>query len=224
MEAIILEIQKRDITGKQVKQLRDQGQVPAVVYGGGSEPRNAAVAYGVFEKCYRDVGTSSLIDLKIGDDAPVKVLIQEVQRDPIYGRFVHIDFRQVNMKEEIETDISLVFEGEAPAVKAKGGFLVRNLDSVTVRCLPDALVSEIKVDLGSLEEFGDMIKVKDLQVPERVRIMTSGDDTIAVVNEPISEEELSKLDEAPVEDVAAVESEEEKKEGEAAADGDAKAE
>lgn len=224
MEAIILEVQKRDITGKQVKQLRNQGQVPAVVYGGGSEPRNAAVAYGVFEKFYRNVGMSSLIDLKVGDDASVKALIQHVQRDPIYGRFVHIDFRQVNMKEEIETAINLVFEGEAPAVKAKGGFLVRNLDAVTVRCLPDALVSEIKVDLGSLEEFGEMIKVKDLQIPEGIRIMTSGDDTIAVVNEPISEEELSKLDEAPVEDVAAVESEEGKKEGETAADGDAKAE
>lgn len=224
MEAIILEVQKRDITGKKVKRLRAQGQVPAVVYGGGSEPRNAVVAYGVFEKFYRNVGMSSLIDLKVGDDAPVKVLIQYVQRDPIYGRFVHIDFRQVNMKEEIETNIDLVFEGEAPAVKAKGGFLVRNLDSVAVRCLPDALVSEIKIDLGSLEEFGDMIKVKDLQIPEGIRIMTSEDATIAVVNEPISEEELSKLDEAPVEDVTAVGSEEGKKEDEAAADSDTKAE
>lgn len=226
MEAIALEVQKRDITGKQVKQIRNQDQVPGVVYGGGSKPRNVAVAYGVFEKFYRKAGDSSLIDLKVGDDSPVKVLVQEVQEDPIYGRYTHIDFRQVNMKEEIETTIELVFEGEAPAVKSKGGILVRNMDTVLVRCLPSALVSEIKIDLSALAEFGDGIRVKDLNIPEGMQIMTDGNDSIVVVNEPISEEELAELDEAPVEDVAAIEAEGEEEEGEeaAASDDTAKAE
>lgn len=224
MEAIALEAQKRDVTGKQVKQLRNQGQVPGVVYGAGSEPRNVAVTYGVFEKLYRNAGDSSLIDLKVGDDEPVKVLVQTIQKDPIYGRYTHIDFRQVDMKQEIETDIELLLEGEAPVVKGKGGILVRNLDKVSVRCLPTALVSNISVDLGSLEDFGQSIRVKDLQVPEGIEILTSENDSIVVVNEPISEEELAKLDETVVEDVAAVESEGEKKEGETAAGEEAKAE
>jgi len=218
MEAISLSVQKREVTGKQVAALRRDGLIPGTVYGAGSDPRNVAVVYGTFEKLYRNLSESQLVDLNIGEDEPVKVLVGEVQQDPIAGRFLHIDFRQVNMKEEIETDIELRVEGEAPAVKEKGGFLVTNLDTITVRCLPGDLVDHIAVDLSSLKEFGDTITVADLTAPTGITFVNEPEETVVVVEEPMSEEEIKALDEAVVEDVSAVKTEGETKAEEKAAE------
>jgi len=211
MEAYSLSVDKREVTGRQVAALRREGLIPGTVYGAGTEPRNVSVAYGVFEKLYKKLSESSLVDLAVNGDEPVKVLVGEVQQDPIAGKFLHIDFRQVNMKEEIETDIELRFEGEAPAVKEKGGFLVTNLDTLTVRCLPGDLVDAIAVDLSSLKEFDDTITVADITPPAGITFVNEPEEAIGGVEEPMSEEEIKALDEAVVEDVSAVKTEGEEK-------------
>jgi large subunit ribosomal protein L25 len=224
MEALKLEAKKRDVVGKQVKQLREEGLIPAVVYGHGIEAKDISVDYRAFEKTLRGAGESSLVDLVVNGDEAVKVLIQDVQYDPLKERVIHADFRQVNMKEKLEADVILKLVGEAPAVKALGAILVRNLSAITVKCLPQYLVHEIEVDLGALKNFDDSIKVSDIAVPEGMEFMNGPEELVVLAQQPISEEELAALETKPEADVAAVKvaTEEKKAERDAAAEADAK--
>ena len=110
-----------------------------------------------------EAGRSVLIDLEI-DGEKRKVLIHDFQKHPLTNRFIHIDFYQVKMDEEIEANVEIVFVGEAPAVKELGGVLLKTMDEVLVRCLPADLPKEIKVDLSTLKTFDDRIFVKDLNI------------------------------------------------------------
>lgn len=217
METTIIKAQPRGVAGKQVKQLRQKGLIPAVVYGHG-EPKNITVEYASFEKTLAKAGESSLIDLETGTSAPEKVLIQDVQRHPLKGTLAHVDFRRVSMTEKLDVEVSLRFVGESPAVKALGGVFVRNRDTIQVRCLAQYLVHEIEIDISNLKAFGDMIKVKDLTPPEGMEFLAGASEVLASVIEPISEAELAALDQKVEADVSAVKvvSEEKKKADEAA--------
>jgi len=211
MEILKLQAKKRDVTGKPVKKIRQAKGLPAVVYGKGVPNHNIEVSASDFEKAYRETGESTLIDLSIDGGAPVKVLVQDVQHDPLLNQVTHVDFRQVNMKEKLEVSVSLKFVGEAPAVKEQGGILVRSLDEVTVRALPGDLVHEIEIDLSKLKNLNDAVRVKDITPPKGIELIDRPEDIIAIVNEPMTEEELKALEEKPVEDVTAVKVETEEK-------------
>lgn len=206
MEALKLEAKKRDIKGKKVKTLRAEGGVPAVVYGKGVASSDLTLDGRVFEKVFNKAGESSLIDLSVEGAAPVKVLVHDVQYDPLKGTIDHVDFRQVNMKEKLEADVILKFVGEAPAVKAQGAILVRNMDTITVRCLPGDLVHEIEVDLSKLANIDDHVNVGALTPPPGIEFMAEPTELIIVAQAPISEEELAALEtaEKPEADVSAV--------------------
>ena len=193
MEALKLEAKTRTIKGKQVKQLRTKGEIPAVVYGHGVASSDITLDLRAFEKAVRTAGESSLIDLAVDGAAPVKVLIHDVQHHPLRSTIIHADLRQVNMKEKLEANVTLKFVGEAPAVKALGAILLRNMDSVLVRCLPQDLVHEIEVDLGNLKNFDDQLTVGDLALPEGMEFVNGAEEVIAIAQTPISEEELAAM-------------------------------
>ena len=203
-EVISLSAHGRALTGKKVKQLRAKGMVPGVVYGHGLESHAVSVDERTFAKVLAQAGESTLVDLQLDGAAPVKVLIQDVQQHPLSGVTIHIDFRQVKMSEKLEADIALHFVGEAPAVKALGGILVRNLTSMKVRCLPQYLVHTIEVPLTGLGAFGSAIKVKDIPMPEGMEFLARPEEIVVVVNEPISEADLAALDAKPEADVTQV--------------------
>jgi large subunit ribosomal protein L25 len=211
-----LNVKKREVTGKGVKNLRKQNLIPAVIYGKDAPPQNLIVEYLPFSKLYKEAGESSLIDLKIDEKMPVKVLVQDVQTDPTTGKFSHIDFHQINMKEKITVEALLKFIGEAPIVKETGGTLIKSLDAVKIECLPQDLIHEIEVDISSLKTFEDAIHVKDLKVPSGVKILADMNATVATAEAPLTEEELkAELETPAVEKVEEVEVlEKEKKEGE----------
>ena len=150
---------------------------------------------GTFERVYKAAGESTLIDLTIDGSEPVKVLIQDVQRDPIKDRFIHVDLHQIRMDEELDVDVELKFVGEAPAVKELSAILVTPLSSIEVKCLPKDLVHQIEVDLSNLKQFDDAIHISDITVPAGLQVMNSPEDVVALVQEPRKEEELEKLDE-----------------------------
>lgn len=226
MEALKLQATKRDIKGKRVKAIRSEGRIPAVVYGHGVESKDLAVDYRDFEKLFSKAGESSLVDLEVEGGSPVKVLIHEVQFDPLKGKISHVDFRQVNMKEKLDAEVILKFVGEAPAVKTGGAILVRNMDTVTVRCLPGDLVHEIEVDLSKLVNLEDRITIGDITPPPGMEFQAEPGELIVVANAPISEEELASLEAKPEADVSAVKvaTEEKKAERAAAKEGEAKEE
>ena len=190
-----LKVKKREIVGDKVEGLREQGILPAVLYGPKVENLNIQLDSKMFDKMYEEAGTSTLVSLEIeGEEFPV--LIHEVRRDPITGNPIHVDFYQPILTEEIEATVAIVFEGEAPAVKDLGGMLVKEFQEIVVKALPQNLPHEIIVDVSSLKTFEDEILVKDLKVADNVTIQKEPDEVVALVTpaEKIEEEpeELTK--------------------------------
>lgn len=191
----------RQETGRQVKQLREQGLIPAVIYGNGIKSQNLVVEYNPFANVFKKSGASSLVDLSIDGGAPVKVLVYEVTQDPLSDRWSHIDFYQVKMTEKLRTKIPLKFIGEAPAIKELGGMFVKGFDEIEVECLPSDLVSEIEVDISTLKTFTDTLHLKDLKLPKGIELVLKTNEVLAKVAAPRSEEELKALEEKPEEKV-----------------------
>ena len=195
--------------GRKTEELRRQGFVPAVLYGPGIENRNLAVAAKDFSDLLRRAGKTSLISLKIdGVKDDFMILINDFSVDPINDKIVHIDLYQPDLKKEIEAEVPLIFEGEAPAVKDLGGTLVKNFDEITVKALPADLPREIKVDIAVLKTFDDAVMVKDLPIGSKVELLKNPEEIVALVIEAQQiEEELSQPIEENVESVAKVEKE-----------------
>ena len=194
-KAFSLLAKKREIIGKKVKKVRQEGMVPAVLYGRGIKPENISIEKTEFVKTFDEAGTSSLIDLNIDSQKPIKVLSHEPQKNPVSGEPIHVDFYKVRMDEKIKTEIPLNFIGESEAVEQLEGNLVTNKDSVEVECLPSDLVPEIEIDISRLKTFEDTIKISDLEIPTSIEILHDQDEIIALVEEPRSEEELAELEE-----------------------------
>lgn len=214
MTALSLQLKERKQLGKAVKRLRKQGLIPAIVYGHGLTPRAVSVEYNPFIKVYRQAGESSLVDLVVDNKESVKALIAETAIDPMTDRFIHVDFRQVLMTEKLKAKIPVVFSGESRAVKELGGILVKSLAEIEVECLPQYLVHEINVDLSSIKEFGETIRVGAITPPEGMTFLANPREVIATVTPPRSEEELKALEEKVEEKVDTVEVVKTKKEEE----------
>ncbi len=203
---------------RELKEKRD-GFVPAVLYGQKVENQNLWVDEKEFTKAYKVAGGSTLVNITMGDDER-SVLIYDVQVHPVTGDFVHIDFFQVDMKKEIETDIELVFVGIAPAVKELGGTFVKSISKLPIRCLPGDLVNNIEVDISTIEAFDDYIYVKDLNIPKGIEVTLEDEVVIALATAPRTAEEMEALDEEVDGDISQVEGMEEETEGEEGESGD----
>ena len=208
-----LTAQLRKETGKQNNKLREAGKVPAVLYGHNVKNQNLVLNYSDFEKVFQQAGESSLIDLKIDEQQPVKVLIHDVAHQPVSDKILHIDFYQVKMDEKITTEVELEFINESPAVKDLNGVLVKALDHLEIECLPSDLISEIKVDLSTLKTLDDIIRVKDLSAPEKVDILNDLESPVVLVEEQKKEEEKPVEEEKPEGEEKEGEGEGEKEEG-----------
>jgi len=205
MTKINLKSKIREEAGKNLNSFREKGLIPAVVYGHKVKPKNLWINYLDFKRVFDKAGESTVIELEIGEKEKVNALIHDSQSDPLTGRFSHIDFFQIRMDEEIETEVPIEFFGESPAVKELGGMLVKNMDAISVKCLPGNLPREFKVDISKIKTFDDHFKISDLEVPEKVEILAEADTVIALVAPPRTEEELASLEEKVEEDVTKVE-------------------
>lgn len=205
METLKLEVLERTEAGKDLAALRESGYIPAVQYGHKKEAVNLSVKEIDFKKVFKAAGESTLVELVLGGKKGINVLVHDVQVDPLSGRFTHIDFYQVNMDEKIETDVALDFVGEAPAVKALGGVLIRNLDEVKVKCLPKDLPHSLVIDLTQLVDFDSQIKVSDIKLPAGVEMIETLEAIVATVMRPRTDAEMSSLQEKVEMDVTKVE-------------------
>lgn len=197
------------------QELRASGLIPAVLYGSGEESVSLMVDYVPFKKLYNEAGESSLIDLSIdggAQDKPVKVLIQELQYDPVKGNIIHIDFRRIDMNKEMHATLELNFINESPAVKELGGTLMKTHDTLDIKCLPKDLVAEVNVDLGILKTFSDVVHVKDLVLPDGIKVLNDLDLVIAKVAAPLTEEQLKAMEETTAPNIDQIEVEKKGKE------------
>jgi len=203
--------QTRDISKKDTRALRRGGFVPAEVYGHNFDNIHVAVPLKAFLKTLREEGESSIINLRV-DSKEIPVLIHDVKWDNIAQVPESIDFYAVRMDEKIEATVSLRFVGEPPAVKEKNGALVKVLHEIEVEALPADLPREVVVDLGVLSDIGASVRIKDLSVSPKVRVLQDPEIVVATVSEAREEEDVpqgpASVEEIEVEEKGKKETEE----------------
>ena len=216
METLTLKAKKREISGKKVKKLRNEGFLPAVIYGREIKSESIEVDQKEFKKIFKNVGENTLITLDIDNKDSKKVLISDPQVDPVTDEVIHIDFHQVKLTEKINAKVPLEFvnEEEAQAVKELEGTLVKERDEIEVECLPSDIPHDVKVDVSRLDTFDDKIHISDLNIPSNVKVLDDSKDVVVLVMPPRSEEELKELEEEVVEDIEKVEDVEKKEDEE----------
>jgi len=206
MAALQLTVTMREkVSSFKLNHARKAGKIPAIMYGHGAEPQMFWVDFLTFSKVYAVAGESSIISLAPDKGKVANVIIQDLAHDAMTSRISHVDFFQVSMDEELETRVPLEFVGEAPAVRELGGILVKTLEEVLVTCLPKNLPHSITIDLSVLKDFTTHIQVKDLVLPEGVKVLTDELTTITLVEAPRTEAEMAALDEKVEVDVTKVE-------------------
>ena len=211
-----LTLDAREALGKANKRLRRAGLVPGVVYGKGHDSVPVQVDAKTFETLYRAAGKTSVVKFRLpGAGRATSGLIKNVQRHPLTGKPLHVDYFLVNLRQEMEVEVPLAFTGEAPAVALTGGTLLHNLSNVRVKALPNDIPHEIIVDVSVLTSLDAAIHVRDLNLNrDLVQVLTDPDTMVATVVPPRVE----------VEEVPEVAEGEEAAEGEVPAEGEEAAE
>jgi large subunit ribosomal protein L25 len=165
------------------------------VYGHNVDSVTVTVDGRDFIKAFQKVGRNQLVDLQLGDEPVRKALIREVQRSPRDGDLLHVDFYQVNLTEEIESEVPIELEGEVEIVSKGEADLQRGLHALKIECLPTDLPPVITVDVSSLKDIDDEIRVKDIKVPTACKILDEPDDLIVKV--AAHREEVEEVAPAP---------------------------
>jgi len=196
MEKIVLQAERRTVSGKQVKALRRQGKLPAVLYGHHFDATPITLDAHSATRTLSSLTSSSLVTIDL-DGTQHAALVREKQRDFIKGSLLHVDFQVVSMTEKLRVLVSIELTGIAPAVKDFNGVVITNLDEVEVECLPQDLPERVDVDISPLAHIGDSIYVRDIHVSDKVRVLTDPDEAVVVITGGTVEEEVEAA--APVE-------------------------
>jgi len=183
MEKYVLEAKKREVIGKQVKALRREGFLPAVIYGSGIEPMPLTLNTKEVRQTLGKIGANTLITLKIGKQEYL-ALVRDTQREVIKRDILHIDFQAVSLEETIISTVPVLVIGEAPAVKEMNALLVTGLDVLQIEAKAKDLPDTIRVDVSELAEIGDNILVKDIIISGDVKILDDMEETVIVVAAP----------------------------------------
>jgi large subunit ribosomal protein L25 len=180
-----LTLDAREAQGKANKRLRRAGIVPGVVYGKGEASTNVQVDAKTFETLYRAAGKTSVVKFRLGASRATSGFIRSVQRNPLTGSPIHVDYLLVNLNVEMEVDVPLVFTGEAPAVEETGGTLLHNLSTIRVKALPTDIPHEVEVNVSTLVSLDVAIHVKDLSLNrDLVQVLTDGETLVSTVVPP----------------------------------------
>lgn len=211
MTTLELKSKKREVFGKKVKTLKNEGQIPAVVYGGRNSNLPISINFDEFNKVFKIAGETTIIKLFIDGEKFRNVLIYDIFKDPVKGNVRHVDFYEVKMDEKIIKKVPLVFAGTAPAVIDLGGVLVKSMQELEIRAFPADLPRDIQVDISMLKTFDDNILVRDIKLPNNVETLENQQTSVAVVMAPRSDAEIEALSSEVEEKVEAVKVETEEK-------------
>ncbi len=181
---ISLTLQNRQAIGKAVKQLRRDGQVPAVIHDHGRESIHVMAPYLELYKVYQQAGKHHPINLTV-DSKKYLAIIRDADFEPRKHQLRHIVFNAIEQNKPVETEVPIVFRGDPEAEKV-GLIVLRQLDNVEVKALPKDLPDEVVVDVSGLSEVGDKLHVSDIVVPAGVTILTEPEHPVAMVDEPRS--------------------------------------
>jgi len=195
MEKIVLEAKKRKEIGKLVKKVRQDGFIPAIVYGYNQEPMPISLEKRSSTLILNKVSGSTMLTLNI-EGKEYSTLVRDVQRDHLRNEFLHLDFLVVSLTEKLRTAVSITLVGDAAVLKEYEALIVAGITEVEVEALPQDLPETIEVDVSGLAEIGDAIYLKDVPSPANVEILTDPEELIAVasaVKEEAVEEEVEAV-------------------------------
>jgi large subunit ribosomal protein L25 len=191
---IELTAEPRDVFGKHVRRLRRQGIVPANIYGHGDSRAIQAPARAL-EHLLVHGGRTGVVSIAVSG-ATETALMKGIQRDPVSGHLLHVEFQAVSMTEEVTSNVPIRFVGESPAVVKQGGIMSHPRTTVHVTARAADLPDAIEVDLSAITELHGAIHVSDLPESPNYQIVDAPEEVLAMVEAPkVEVEEL----EAPAE-------------------------
>jgi len=188
MEKVVIKATKREVAGKGVKALRRTGVLPAVIYGKHIEPINISLDAHSASLQLAKISSSTIVTIEV-DGKEYPTLVREKQRDFIKNRLLHVDFLAVSLTERIRAEVTLHFTGVSVAVKDYNAIMVHNLEQFHVECLPTDLPEYIEIDVSTLVRPGDGIRVKEVSVSDKIRVLDDPEVMVAVAT-------ASKIEEA----------------------------
>jgi len=175
-------VAQREMVGKAAKHLRSAGLIPANIYGHKEESQAVQIDAVAFEALRRAHKTSGIIALRMDGNSKVQTaLVRHIQRNPVNGKILHIDFFRVSLTERIVMKVPLHFVGEAPGVKDESGVLLHLLDALEVECAAQDIVNTFEVDVTSLAHIDDTLHANDVPLPQGFKLITDPEEPIAKV-------------------------------------------
>lgn len=181
---ISLTVQNREVVGKGLQHLRHDGLVPAVIHDHGKDSIHVQGSYLDMYRVYQQAGKHHPVHVTVGGKKYL-ALIRDANFEPRKNTLRHLVFNAIEQNKPVETEVPLIFEGDAEAEKA-GLMVLRQLDNVEVKALPKDLPDQIVIDISGLAELGDKLHVSDLKAPDGVEILTEAEHPVAMVDEPRS--------------------------------------
>lgn len=182
------------IRNESARESRESGMIPGVVYGKDVPSTSIAVGVSSFVKVFREAGKNHVITLQV-DKKSYSVLVHEVQRHPVTGAFLHLDFLTVDMKAEVHVQIPVKLVGTSPMV-LEGGQIHQSLDALDVKCLPADIVDAFELDIALLDHMGKSLHVGDVKVDtKKFHVLNHAEDAVVSVHAPkkVVEEEVATV-------------------------------
>ena len=197
---LVLQAESRLVLGKNVKRLRRTGLVPGNVYGRGQESRAIQTDLREIQRVFGAVDRNAVVPMSIdGASETIPVVLRDIQRHPVSRSLLHLDFYQVDLTRVIHSEARLVLTGDSEA-EAQGGTVVQSLEHIMLEALPTAMPSVIEIDISGLEDFGQSVLVRDLDLPEGVSALTDGAVAVATALAPRVTEEDEEAEELAAEE------------------------
>jgi large subunit ribosomal protein L25 len=216
MPTTVIEAQMRTPGGKNVnRRLRKSGIIPAVIYGPKKQPMAISVDPHIVQNIlHSETGRNTIFTLDVDGSKQDNAMVKDYQLDPVQGDLIHVDFIQIAMDRRLELTVNIELIGEPEGVKIDGGIMDFVTRSIEVECLPSDIPESIKVDVSGLK-INDYIRVNNLEVDSKVKILSDPDVVVVTIIPPVKEE-------APAAEEAAAETEEPEviKKGKAAEEGE----
>ena len=179
MEANLKATLRESIGSGQSRRLRNDGLLPAVVYGLGMEPVSIALSAREFTNALKtEAGSNVILNLEVGKNK-YTTLAREIQRHPYKNEFLHIDLIQIDLTQKVEANVQINFLGTPVGVKDEGGLVQTINSTITVSTLPSSIPSSLDLDISELN-VGENATVLDVKLPEGVELASEDDDSILV--------------------------------------------
>lgn len=179
-DKLFLKVEPRTIFGRKLKRLRANGIIPANIYGPEFKSQAISVNFKDFIKVYKIAKETGVVYLDL-EEKEIPVLIKNLQKHPVNGGILHIDFRKIDLTKKVQTEVPIKIVGESKAVKELGGVLLTQTDSLLIEALPQDIPPAIEVNISSLKEIGQEIKVADLLKTNTFEIKSPPDKVIVSV-------------------------------------------